>query len=112
MISVLLAALFAASAPPPPAAAPAPMDVGCFQLMAAFAGSEDPDVRAVGMIGAQYFLGRLDAARPGFDAGAPGEPPTGPARAALLRHCAAELGRAGHDFRAIGDALVPARPTV
>jgi hypothetical protein len=111
MISAFMAALLATSPSPPTARAPAPFDVGCFRLMAALADSEDPAVRDVGMIGAQYFLGRIDAAAPGLDPGALGELPAGPGRAALLRRCADELGRAGHDFRAIGDRLEPARPT-
>jgi hypothetical protein len=109
MVSVLLAALIAA---PQPTArpAPAPLDVGCFRLMAEFAEDEDPRVQSVGRVGAQYFLGRIDAAAPGFDIDSAGPAPDGAERAALLRRCGDSMQRAGHDFRAIGRTLEPPRP--
>jgi len=110
MVSFLLAALLAA---PQPIArtGPAPLDLGCFRLMADFAEDPDPRVQSVGRMGAQYFLGRIDAAAPGFDIETAGEAPTGAARTALLSRCGEEMQRAGHDFRAIGRTLEPARPT-
>jgi hypothetical protein len=110
MVSIFLTALFAA-AHPAPVAAPAPLDVGCFRLMADYADDADPRVRSVGQVGAQYFLGRIDAVAPGFDIDEAGPAPAGAARAALLRRCGAAMERAGHDFRAIGRTLEPARPT-
>jgi len=110
MISVLLAALLAAPHPPS-RAAPAPLDVGCFRLMADYAEDADPRVQSVGRVGAQYFLGRIDAATPGFDIDEAGSMPSDAARIALLRRCGDAMQRAGHDFRAIGRTLEPARPT-
>jgi hypothetical protein len=110
MESVLIEALIAAAPPPAPVGdADIALDRQCFGLMAELAGSEDPQVRSLGRIAAQYFLGRIDAATPGFDpenAVAPrGE------RATLLRRCGDAMQAGGRDFRAIGRTLAPpARP--
>lgn len=110
MVSLLLAALLAASHPPA-FAAPAPLDLGCFRLMADYAEDPDPRVQSVGRMGAQYFLGRIDAAAPGFAIDDLGPVPTGAGRERLLRQCGEEMQRAGHDFRAIGGTLAPPRPS-
>ena len=114
MESVLLAALVAAApiAQPAAAQAPAPLDLRCFRLMAELAEDEDPRIRSMGRVAAQYFLGRIDAAAPGFDVEtALGEGDGGEDRDRLLRQCGDVMGAGGRDFRAIGEALRPgARP--
>ena len=114
MESVLIAALVAAAPIAQPGAepAPAPLDLRCFRLMAELAGDEDPRIRSMGRIAAQYFLGRIDAAAPGFDPEAVLAEPAGADRGRLLRQCSDVMGAGGRDFRAIGEALAaPARPT-
>ena len=115
MESVLIAALVAAAPIAQPGAepAPAPLDLRCFRLMAELAGDEDPRIRSMGRIAAQYFLGRIDAAEPGFDPEAAlAEPVSDEDRGRLLRQCGDVMGAGGRDFRAIGEALAPpARPT-
>lgn len=111
MESVLIAALLAASSPA--AGAPAPLDRRCFGLMAELAEDGDPRVAGAGRIGAQYFLGRIDAAEPDFDPADSPAAPQGIARAQLLRQCGDAMEAGGLDLRTIGDALAPAsRPTV
>ena len=111
MESVLIAALLAASplAGQSENAAPA-LDRQCFGLMASLAGDEDPRVSALGRVAAQYFLGRIDAAEPGFD---PDERRRGArterARTRLLRSCGDAMQAGGRDFRSIGQALAAPR---
>ena len=107
MDSVLIAALVAATPIALPASAdPQPLDLRCFRLMAELAEDEDPRIRSVGRVGAQYFLGRIDAWAPGFDPatareeGAPGENDS-----TLLRQCGDVMQAGDRDFRAIGEAL-------
>lgn len=108
MDSLLLAALLAAA----PTAAPAASDRACFALMAQLAEDGDPRLRSAGRIAAQYFLGRIDAAGPGFDPAAAAAPAPGPGRERLLRACGEALEAGGRDFRAIGETLAPRpRPT-
>jgi hypothetical protein len=118
MESVLLAAaMMAASTIAPvnePVAGPA-LNQRCFRLMADLAGDRDPRVQGLGRMAAQYFLGRIDAAQPGFDpdAALTGEAPQGAERSRLLAQCGDAMQAGGHDFRSIGEALVPrGRPTV
>ena len=109
MVSVLLAALFAAASPAGTAASSqdaAALDVRCFQLMAALADDEDPRVRDTSRIAAQYFLGRIDAANPSIDVNEL-PPLEGGGEAALLGRCSAAMQAGGRDFRAIGEALAP-----
>ena len=112
MESVFIAVLLAAS---PMAAsgenAGAALDRQCFGLMASLAGDDDPRLSAAGRVAAQYFLGRIDAAAPGFAIDDLGPVPTGAGRERLLRQCGEEMQRAGHDFRAIGGTLAPPRPS-
>src|SRR6187402_3189914 len=109
MESLLLALLISATSPATPAdaGAPAPLDLDCFRLMAELSDDEDPRIRSMGIVGAQYFLGRIDAAAPGFDVdrGVAGE--TGD-RDVLLRQCGEVLRAGGRDFRAIGESLMTA----
>jgi hypothetical protein len=109
MESVLIAVVLAAA--PTPAlvadAATAQFDQRCFALMAQLAEDDDPRVRSLGRVAAQYFLGRIDAASPGFDAEqaasiAPGD------HEALLRRCGDAMQAGGRDFRTIGRTLAPA----
>jgi len=113
MESLLLAALLAAAASDAPAAAPPPLDLACFGLMAELADDEDPRLRAAGRVAAQYFLGRIDAAAPGFDPAAAGAPASAAARERLLRDCGAAMEAGRRDFGTIGATLAPPpRPTV
>ena len=111
MESVLVAALLAASSPA--AGAPAPLDLRCFGLMAELAEDGDPRVAGAGRIGAQYFLGRIDAVEPDFDPADSPAAPEGAARAQLLRQCGDAMESGGLDFDALSRALAPpSRPTV
>ena len=107
MDSVLLALLISATSPAAPAdaGAPAPLDVDCFRLMAELADDEDPRIRSMGTVGAQYFLGRIDAAAPDYDLDQAMARVIGD-RDLLLRQCGAVLRAGGRDFRAIGESLV------
>jgi hypothetical protein len=117
MESVLLAAsIFAAASTSAPASAPgniapagAALDQRCFVLMADLAGDEDQRIRSLGRMAAQYFLGRIDAARPGFDPASAleAEAPAGAERERLLDACGDAMEAGGRDFRAIGEALAP-----
>ena len=115
MDSVLIAALVAATPVALPASAdPAPLDLSCFRLMAELAEDEDPRLRRMGRMGAQYFLGRIDAATPGFDPEAAlAQVAAGEDHGTLLRQCGDVLQAGGRDFRSIGEALAPgARPNI
>jgi hypothetical protein len=119
MESVLLAASIIAAAsnsmPANEPAAGAALDQRCFALMADLAEDEDPRIRSLGRMAAQYFLGRLDAARPGFDPAAAldSDAPEGHERQQLLGACGDAMETGGRDFRAIGRQLAPPRrPTV
>jgi len=84
------------------------LDLRCYRLMAELAREDDPRVRSAGMTGAHYFLGRLDAADPGFDpdADAGDAPSPLPEREALVRRCGEAMGAGGRDFRALGERLM------
>ncbi len=119
MESVLLAAVLLAAAPTPTPVnepvSPAALNERCFRLMADLAEDEDPRIQSLGRVAAQYFLGRIDAARPGFDPAAAldGDPPAGAERERLLGACGDAMQAGGRDFRSIGQALAPPRrPTV
>ena len=103
MGSVLSLALFALSS----AADANSLDLRCYRLMAELAREEDPRIRSAGMTGAQYFLGRLDAADPDFDPDADAGEPASPAeRETLIRRCGDAMGAGGRDFRELGESLV------
>jgi hypothetical protein len=111
MESVLIAALLAAAPPSAPVDDANALDRRCFGLMAGLAEDDDPRVRSLGRVAAQYFLGRIDAANPGFDP-ASVEPVQGNNQA-LLSRCGDAMQAGGTDFRAIGQALAsPARRPV
>lgn len=112
-MNLLLLAAAIGAAPPatPPVQAPDAADLRCYRLMAELAQAEDPAARALGFAAAQYFMGRIDAAAPGFDLGA------APAveareRAALVRDCTDKLSTSGFDPAALGDTLERPEPTV
>ena len=111
MESVLIAAVLAAAAPHAPVGdAATALDQRCFSLMAQLAEDPDPRVQSLGRVAAQYFLGRIDAASPGFDPASAPAPEPGD-RGALLRRCGDAMQAGGRDFRTIGRALAPlARP--
>jgi hypothetical protein len=104
-MNMLLLAAFALSAPQ----MPAPDDLRCYRLMSDLALAEDPAVRALGLGGAQFFIGRIDAAAPGYDFAATPAVPLGE-RPAMLRRCTEMLGASGFDLR--GGALEAPAPTV
>ena len=110
MESVLIAVMIAAAPTPAPVAdaATAQLDRNCFSLMAGLAEDDDPRVRSLGRVAAQYFLGRIDAASPGFDPAEAAAIGAGD-HEALLRRCGDAMQAGGRDFRSIGQALAPAR---
>ena len=111
MESVLFAALLAAASPSAPVEDANALDRSCFGLMAGLAEDDDPRVRSLGRVAAQYFLGRIDAANPGFDPASVA--PLQGDHGALLRRCGDAMQAGGTDFRAIGQALAaPARRPV
>ena len=119
MESVLLAAaMLAASTNAAPVDAPATgavLDQRCFRLMADLAEDRDPRVQGLGRTAAQYFLGRIDAAEPGFDPDAAMDSPVpaGAERQRLLGQCGDAMQAGGRDFRTIGRRLAPrGRPAV
>ena len=113
MESVLIAVVLAAAQPHAPVGdAATALDQRCFSLMAQLAEDQDPRVQSLGRVAAQYFLGRIDAASPGFDPGSVAPPEPGE-RSALLRRCGDAMQAGGRDFRTIGQALAPgARPNI
>jgi hypothetical protein len=119
MESVLFAAALLAAAPTQSPVnepvSPVALDERCFRLMADLAEDEDPRIRGLGRMAAQYFLGRIDAANPGFDPEGvlALDAPQGSERDALLGRCGDAMQAGGRDFRSIGQALAPAaRPIV
>jgi hypothetical protein len=119
MESVLLAAaMMAASTNAAPVNEPAGgamLDQRCYRLMADLAEDQDPRVQGLGRMAAQYFLGRIDAADPGFDPdGALDAPaPAGAERRQLLGQCGDAMQAGGRNFRTIGQQLAPrGRPAV
>ena len=119
MESVLLAAALLAAAPTQSPVnepvSPVALNERCFRLMADLAEDGDPRIRGLGRMAAQYFLGRIDAARPGFDPAAAlaAAAPGGAERQRLLGACGDAMQAGGHDFRSIGRALAPPRrPTI
>ena len=119
MESVLLAAaMMAASTNAAPVNAPAAggaLDQRCFRLMADLAEDQDPRVQGLGRMAAQYFLGRIDAADPGFDpdAAMDAPAPAGAERQQLLGRCGDAMQAGGRNFRSIGQQLAPrGRPTI
>lgn len=113
MESVLIAAFLAAVPNPAPVAdATTALDQRCFSLMAELAEDQDPRVRSLGRVAAQYFLGRIDAASPDFDPESVAATDSGE-RSDLLRRCGDAMQAGGRDFRSIGEALAPGgRPSV
>jgi hypothetical protein len=109
MESVLIAVVLAAASPSAPAGdAATALDQRCFGLMAQLAEEDDPRVRSLGRVAAQYFLGRIDAASPGFDPAGLAAPEASE-RDSLLRRCGDAMQAGGRDFRAIGEQLAPTR---
>lgn len=106
MESVLIAAMISAASPAAPVEDANALDVRCYSLMAQLAEDQDPRVRSLGRVAAQYFLGRIDAAQPGFDAEGAASPGAD-AQGALLRRCGDAMQAGGRDFRTIGRALAP-----
>lgn len=112
MVGVFLTALFALTLSPEPRSAEAgsTLDRRCYALMARLAREEDPQVRSAALVGAQYFIGRIDAAAGG---GAREEAEdAAPEIGTLLRRCADLMSAGGRDFRALGDNLARRGPPV
>jgi len=109
MHTLLLAAL-AATVSPADAAAPAPaeIDVRCYRAMAVLARQDDPQARSLGMAAASYFLGRIDAAVPGYDVSLARGAVTASEQPGLVAQCSAILAESGVDLRAevTGDAAI------
>jgi hypothetical protein len=64
LIGVLSPLLIAAA---PPTDAETTKDVRCLVAVSSLAGSEDAAAKYAAVVGAQYFLGRIDGRRPDFD---------------------------------------------
>jgi hypothetical protein len=112
MNALLLAMLLTGGTPSP---APDETDLRCYRLMADLARAEDPQVRALGLTAASYFLGRIDAASPGYDLARvrPGaESAAEDERRALIGRCADALGAGGLDLRSFGAALARPETTI
>lgn len=115
MASVFMAALFAhltaqgAAVPSP--VAPSQQDVRCYRLMAELAQDDDPRIASAGLTGAQYFLGRIDAVAPGFEAAQGDAAMTDSERASLIGRCGSLMGAGGRDFRSFGRQLADRRET-
>ena len=113
MESVLLAALIAAASTSSGqrTGSPVALEQRCFRLMASLAEEEDPRIRGLGQMAAQYFLGRTDSAHPGFhpEAAMDAAAPQGAERQQLLGQCGDAMQAGGRDFRSIGQALAPSR---
>ncbi|MEA3017967.1 MAG: hypothetical protein QOI38_2689 [Sphingomonadales bacterium] len=107
MNALLLAFLLSAPARP---ATPDQTDIGCYRLMAELARAPDPEVRTLGLTAAQYFLGRIDAAAPGYEVR--GAPISDAERPDLVRRCGERLHANGFDLRALRAAGDGPRPTV
>lgn len=109
MNALLLAMLLAGGTTP--AAGPDEIDLRCYRLMADLARTEDPEVRALGLTAASYFLGRIDAASPQYDlAQVPAV--NGTERLEVLQRCGDALQQGGFDLRALGTALARPEMTV
>ena len=114
MVSVFIALLALTPSPNPRPPDPAPLDLRCYQLMAQLAEDADPRISNAGLTGAQYFLGRIDAASPDFEPAASPQQvaPTEAEQASLIRQCGSLMGAGGRDFRAIGRALAQPRDSI
>jgi len=108
-MTFLVAAVLLASTAPQ-SAAPADSDLRCYRLMAELARAQEPAARTLGLAASQYFLGRIDAAAPGFDLTRVEPVPDGE-RANLARTCAEVLNASGFDLPALGASLDRDLPT-
>jgi hypothetical protein len=109
MNALLLAMLLTGGTPS--ATAPDETDLRCYRLMADLAQAEDPQVRALGLTAASYFLGRIDAASPGYDPAQVSQAAE-EERPALIGRCADALGAGGFDLRSFGAALARPETTI
>ena len=109
MNTLLVAVLLASSGRP--AGLPAEDDVRCYRAMAELARAEDPPARMLGLAAAQYFLGRIDAAAPGYDMASVAPVAVGD-RAGLIRRCSEALRASGFYLRALGASLTPDAPAI
>ena len=108
MQTILLAALATLAFPADAAAAaPAELDVRCYRAMAVLARQDDPQARSLGFAAASYFLGRIDAAAPGFDVSGAEGAVADEERPALVAQCSAILTESGVNLRAdaLGDGV-------
>jgi hypothetical protein len=106
MNALLLAALLAS----PQAPAPDPADLRCYRLMADLARSDAAGARALGLSAAHFFIGRIDAAAPGYDLARAPAVPAGE-RTELLARCTEVLGASGFDPEGLGERLDRPQPT-
>jgi len=104
MHTLLLAALAATASPAEAAPAPADLDVRCYRAMATLARQDDPEARSLGMAAASYFLGRIDAAAPGYDVRGPAGAVAEGEQSALVAQCSAILTESGVNLRADASA--------
>ncbi|HEX8653822.1 MAG TPA: hypothetical protein VF693_01180 [Allosphingosinicella sp.] len=97
-MNALLLAVLLSSAPAQPGT-PDQTDLSCYRLMAELARAPDPEARTLGLTAAQYFLGRIDAASPGYEVR--GAPVADAERPELVRRCGERLQTNGFDLRAL-----------
>ena len=89
-------------------------DLRCFLAMSATAGSEDKTASLAGMIGAQYFLGRIDGRSPNLDLEsaimAEASSLTDADLKALLQSCGELMQDRGKAVKAIGERMEQKQP--
>ena len=83
-------------------------DLQCFLTTSQMQGSSDPQVRAVGMIGAMFFAGKIFGASPNIDLEAALENVArelsgGPQP--MLERCGKEMEQRGNQIQAVGRQL-------
>jgi hypothetical protein len=84
-------------------------DVRCFLALSMLNENEDEGIRQAGLLGSQYYLGRIDGRVPGLDLEAALEAEAGSideaAHTALLESCGKLMETRGSEVVAIGEAL-------
>src|SRR5689334_22708996 len=83
-------------------------DVRCFIVVSSLADSNDDAAKTAGMMGTEYYLGRIDGRSPGLDleaAVARELPISATHNANLLRSCGALMQKRGSEVEAVGRRL-------
>jgi hypothetical protein len=104
-LALVLPLLLGAAPPPDPETV---KDVRCLVALIVLGNSQDPKIRESALIGAQYFLGRIDGRSPGLDLEAAMANEASMIRAqqkSFLESCGAILTRRGGEVEEIGNRL-------